>query len=137
MNSEQQRIAIAKACGWTEIIEMRLPAVWGWYGVVPKKDRMDMRQLPDYLNDLNAMHEVEQILRDQAIDAYEIHLLTLIQDGSRIADFSKYPSDCIFHATASQRAEAFLKTLGLWVEDSNEKQATTTEKTSCTQKKIE
>lgn len=54
----------------------------------------------NYCADLNAMHEAENILRGEEWDTY-VDLLadTWIQ---------------VAHATARQRAEAFLKTLGKW-----------------------
>lgn len=52
MNPEAQRIAIAKACGWTHIVFDR-----GWKST----DLGDFQaKIPDYLNDLNTMHEAEK-----------------------------------------------------------------------------
>jgi len=56
----------------------------------------------DYLNDLNAMHEAEKVLTAKQKGRYA-HLLT----GS---------CGRAWDATATQRAQAFLKTLGLWKE---------------------
>jgi hypothetical protein len=62
----------------------------------------DESSLPDYVKDLNAMHEAEEEL------------------GSYIPDFLKYLNilkeinSMSVRATAAQRAEAFLKTLKLW-----------------------
>lgn len=61
----------------------------------------------DPLNDLNAMHEAEKVL--SSFTVYSGCLEGIIQrDG---ADWC-----LIFHATAEQRAEAFLRTLKLWVD---------------------
>jgi hypothetical protein len=57
--------------------------------------------LPDYLNDLNAMHEAEKVL--------DYNQLREMEDSVSF-QFAVYP----FHATAPQRAEAFLRTLELW-----------------------
>jgi len=58
--------------------------------------------LPDYLSDLNAMHEAEKVLTGNARDAYINYLvMRSISDGD---------SHVLF-ATAAQRAEAFLRTL--------------------------
>ena len=59
--------------------------------------------IPDYLDDLNAMHEAEKVL--------DFNQLRDMEDSVSF-QFAVYP----FHATASQRAEAFLRTLGLWTE---------------------
>jgi len=57
---------------------------------------------PDYLNDLNAMHGAEKML--ECGEAYETELIRSCKDAP------------IWHATATQRAEAFLRTLNLWTE---------------------
>lgn len=64
----------------------------------------------DYPNDLNAMHEAEKILLSkQGLIPHElgVNLLTICQRDNNKA----------YYATAAQRAEAFLKTLGLWKEE--------------------
>lgn len=62
--------------------------------------------LPDYLNDLNAMHEVEKTLTDKAHEEFRLNLYDVIGDDSRL----------IVSSTAAQRAEAFLLTIGKWEE---------------------
>jgi hypothetical protein len=88
MTNKQINIAIAEACGWKE--ESFGPS---WYESVTK--------MPDYCNDLNAMHEAEKILSDQQASAYITTLCLEVQ-----------PEPKLYHATARQRAEAFLRTLG-------------------------
>jgi DNA-binding transcriptional regulator PaaX len=102
MKPEQQRIAIAEACGWRK---MEAPKELGFGASAPDKCWYFTHQLPDYLSDLNAMHEAEKILNtNQAADYCEL-LRPIICGCWRLV-----------HATAAQRAEAFLKTLGLWEE---------------------
>ena len=103
MKPEQQRIAIAEACGWTD--------VKGTKGVHPKARFKgcgyadDWIALPDYLNDLNAMHDAETVLiLDCEWATYLDRLSVIVAEGSLV------------HATAAQRAEAFLKTIGKWEE---------------------
>lgn len=96
MKPELQRIRIAKACGFDEShwLELGGGIVFGTSG-----------SLPDYPNDLNAMHEAEVVIIKSgytAIRTYE----DLLQ--KQIAN--------IIFATAAQRAEAFLRTLNLWEE---------------------
>lgn len=96
MNPEQQRIAIAEACGWK-------PAPRGRWKLNERVERFR----PDYLNDLNAMHEAEKdlILKQQMLYQSMIGKVT----GNKCpALFGQ------IHTTAAQRAEAFLKTLNLW-----------------------
>jgi hypothetical protein len=59
---------------------------------------------PDYLNDLNAMHEAETVLNPEQLSEYYIQLAS--------AMFRP------FRASAAQRAEALLRTLGKWKEAS-------------------
>jgi hypothetical protein len=55
----------------------------------------------DYCSDLNAMHEAEKML--------DFNQLRDMEDSVSFR-FAVLP----FHATAAQRAEAFLRTLGKW-----------------------
>lgn len=70
MNLEAQRIAIGEICGFT---------LDQWKDMLKEKGIIGYRRnnlyysvLPDYLNDLNAMHEAEKVLTyDQHIDYME------------------------------------------------------------------
>lgn len=88
MTTEAKRIAIAKACGWAHA------------DVEPFAH-------PDYLNDLNAMHEAEKVaIRGHRDMEYRETLERVCNEGYA----------AIVHATAAQRAEAFGRTLNLWTE---------------------
>ena len=89
MTPEKQRIAIATACGWTDT-----QIIDGKYG---------QTDVPDYLNDLNACHEMEKTLRP--ITAARYH--QLIQTRIKSCDLA-------IGATSSLRCEAFLRVKGLW-----------------------
>lgn len=102
MTPEAQRIAIAEACGWKRAFEN--PG-WRWC-----RDG-EFASLPDYPNDLNAMHEAEARLTDEQQPLYFDWLS--ITSGARIGESPLY-AFTIATSTAAQRAEAFLKTLGLW-----------------------
>jgi len=71
----------------------------------------------DYCNDLNAMHEAEEIIiREAKENDYWFYLG--IQTGmpqSQSDRFKIHYFDAV-RATARQRAEAFLRTLGKWEE---------------------
>jgi hypothetical protein len=101
MKPEEQRIAIAEACGWHDIGE---PA---WNGrVLGRLGRGPLENIPDYLNDLNAMHEAVETLR--GLDGpqwFDFQRTLMIECGSWM--------NCI-QSSAARRAEAFLKTLNLW-----------------------
>ena len=115
MNSEQQRIAIAEACEWKEIraevdwLPKELFGIFTWphpTNAEKIKYFINRKPIPDYLNDLNAMHEAEKVLEGGMRSKYDAEL-TLI--CSRDYNF-------IWESTASQRAEAFLRTIGKWEE---------------------
>jgi hypothetical protein len=109
MKPEQQRIAIAEACGWTETEAWldgrrcfeRAESNSGW----------DFDSLPDYLNDLNAMHEAEETLQESQRVTYSNELYDLAVEHQLKTGKWSYLS-----MTAAQRAEAFLRTIGKWEE---------------------
>ena len=84
MNEQEQRIAIARH--------------------LHPHARMAAMNTPDYCNDLNAMHEAEKVICRKgkgqiAMYVHELHEIKV---------------SWLFLATAAQRAEAFLKTIGKW-----------------------
>jgi hypothetical protein len=104
MKPEEQRIAIAKACGWLvtdngENGRVMMGSRHGW------KPGFKPDPLPDYLNDLNAMHEAKKTLTDEQRPIYWRTLYDVCKT-------TEWP----FNAEAYQEAEAFLKTLNLWKE---------------------
>jgi hypothetical protein len=110
MNKEKQRIAIAEACGWTQIEPCTCcDGVSRGYQPTPGAHK---KHLPDYLNDLNAMHEAETVLsrgenynQTGGFGRYKTALAEVCDE--------QHPID----ATATQRAEAFLRTIGKWEDD--------------------
>ena len=90
MTNEEINIAIAEACGYKT--GYRDPEAW--------------HPLPDFLNDLNDMHNAEKVLVRLQWVSYLRRLQTLCDESVT------WP----IHATAAQRAEAFLKTIGKWKE---------------------
>ena len=94
MSEEEINIAIAEACGWTT----KHKGLW--------VERLQTyAALPDYLNDLNAMHDAEKVLTNEQLEVY-CNILHKPNHGVYWA----------IHATASQRAEAFVRTIGKWKE---------------------
>jgi hypothetical protein len=92
MTNEQINIAIAEACGWKE--EEFGPS---WYQSYTK--------MPNFCNDLNAMHEAEKRMRNGDWTRYCQYLA---EYGGGTVRFVSV------HATAPNRAEAFLRTIGKW-----------------------
>jgi len=99
MTRQQMNEAIATAIGWKH------NEIEWWIG-----DGNDSQwEAPDFCGDLNAMHGA---------------LLTLTPDqwvlfGRHLKAFP------VFLATAEEHAEAFLRTLGLYTDDSNDHNETT------------
>lgn len=120
MTPEAQRIAIAQACGWEPCEPKKMPGTKAaWLGITHAFRKngayyRGLNSIPNYLNDLNAMHEAELSLdwpqkeKFRSILANKFH--TLDDEGWALAHSKA------IHATAAQRAEAFLRTLNLWTE---------------------
>jgi hypothetical protein len=115
VSPEKQRIAIAEACGWT--LCRADNKTWR----TPEQKAKNLELLghengpwsfessgpPNYLNDLNAIHEAEKTLPQDLRARWMIELCKLTEDSFWSTT----------RATAAQRAEAFLRTLNLWTDD--------------------
>ncbi len=128
MKPEQQRIAIAEACGWK--IENYGPAGYKtlyWRlrrpnGTIRVEDCTGEEwsraifglMTPDYLNDLNAMHEAEKALSEKQQVWYLQKLMQVRFRTHADSGMIACMADKLAFATASQRAEAFLRTIGKW-----------------------
>ncbi len=114
MKPETQRIAIAEACGWTEI--RYVGEEFGLEGTSP--DGVDMTALPNYTGNLNAMHDAWHTLgsKQKRFAFHEQLRRAVIQAGGHASSTSGDIDCCCENATAAQRAEAFLRSLGLWKE---------------------
>jgi hypothetical protein len=97
MKPEQQRIAIAEARGIVSKDQ---------WGPLYKTTRGVLRGCPDYCNDLNAMQEVERAMNNNDWWKFVEYLTNICGGGIALG----------VSATAAQRAEAFLKTVGKWEE---------------------
>ena len=97
MTDQQINEAIAEACGWR-----KEDGVYMW--TINKLD-CTCPELWDWCNDLNAMHDAEKFLRDANL---------LFEYGMHITNSHHY--EYLLRATARERAEAFLRTLGKWEE---------------------
>lgn len=111
MNQQEQREAIAEAYGWQYLSDycyehasfMGSKAYGeGWKS--PKTGKV-YEEVPNYLKDLNAMHEVESSLNNNQKWDYLARLHEIM---------GTYHTAELVFATAAQRAEAFLKTIGKW-----------------------
>jgi hypothetical protein len=110
MNKEKQRIAIAEAIGWTVINDTLCHVTPDRNG---EPEIEPIARLPDYLSDLNSMHEAEKMMTKDQWLWYTVNLLLAAKDGSFVIDINM---KTVAHASAAQRAEAFLRTIGKWEE---------------------
>lgn len=94
MTPEAQRIAIGDAC--PRAVRKTVTVITG-YGFDEEEVTIDP------LTDLNAMHVAEKVLTSGQRQAYGLQI-------AKLCDRSTW------HATAAQRAEAFLRTLSKWTD---------------------
>jgi hypothetical protein len=113
MTPEAQRIAIAEACGYR-----RKEPNWNrWLKPDGQYEAYGIAGLPNYLSDLNAMHEAEKILTtDEQRISFMQNLRNVTSGHAKNFDYYNIVEVWnMLSATAPQRAEAFLRTLGKWV----------------------
>lgn len=125
MTKEEIRIACAEACG---LIMVKLPfnpnkvkvghnGDWfspeaGQWIVKNFKSWASPKIIPNYPEDLNACHEMEEGLTKEQRLAFLLHLGEIVIRGKVLGEkFRNWPR---VHATAAQRCEAFLRTIGKW-----------------------
>jgi hypothetical protein len=121
LTPEQKRIAIAEACGW----RIASTTKYAWIVINPMNmevawsscdgemnDKPSSDYLPDYLNDLNAMHEAMRVLTDDIREVFSSHLRRIwaFNYNARCGSFPSH--DDSRNATAAQRADAFLLATG-------------------------
>ena len=104
MTQEQKRIKLANYAGWHERPEphgSHNATAW-WHN----QDRYPsyLMPVPDYFNDLNAVHELEKVLLGDDIETWLTYDKYLAEGDTKFT----------WHTTATQRAEALGKTLNLW-----------------------
>lgn len=106
MSPRAQRIAIAEVCGYYQFVTY-MGDTWARIGPISQEI------IPNYLNDLNAMHEAETVLTPAQSERYAEFMLDVMEIPTPFIGTAR----CAYltmHATAAQRAEAFLRTLNLW-----------------------
>lgn len=94
LTPEKQRIKIAELCGYRWLADVHTTINYAFLN-----DAEEMSRVPDYLNDLNAMHEVENTMPEHKWNIYDDILETIVDAGF------------IWNATAAERAEAFVLTM--------------------------
>lgn len=118
MNKLKQRIKIAEVCGYR--MEKTKDGMFlydpngNYKGQLGYSFESLEDFLPEYLEDLNDMHEAEMKLTVDQCWKYNAELQKL--NGTYAGMGSGYVDEWPWHSSASKRAEAFLKTLNLWEE---------------------
>ena len=121
MNPKDQDIAVAKACGLIEPLGCDDDNDCINECLEAYNERVAAMILPSYGTDLNAMHEAEKLLTPDQEEIYVDQLSAAImtdayENEPRYLKSHLGSADSIYRATAAQRREAFLRTLGLWKE---------------------
>lgn len=109
MTPEQQRVTILEAIGWTDLSRTGRRGDDGPLGALrgTSPDMKKYQIAPNPLVNLNAMHEAEKALpEDKRLDYW----LEISKNSPRADKGYWY----LVHATAAQRAEAFLRAVGRW-----------------------
>ncbi len=128
MSDAEIRIAIAEALGWMDIYRCGKSlkrnnegSVHGKYfaGTQDKPSinyGREYQMIPDYPGDLNAMHEAEKAAfgSSNLWQKFVFELLE-ISGGSGLSELDGLC--CLVQSTARQRAEAFLRTIGKWKDE--------------------
>lgn len=119
MKPEEQIIAIAEACGWTECVYVE--SIGLAKGFPPLNNTPSygtyengMAQLPDYLNDLNAMHKAEQTLWEKDWTSRHDFVDKLARIISPTHGYHQQSGIDLLDATAAQRAEALSAVINQW-----------------------
>lgn len=126
MTKEEQRVAIAKACGWKAEKENDLD--WGYVAKHPSRrfptylystpEEALLNDAPDFLTDLNACREAWLTLNTVERSRYAEELAWIVlhaaNDPKQEFVFSRCSLSLFANATAAQRCEAFLRTKGFW-----------------------
>lgn len=127
MTEEQINIAIAEACGWScikerteEHVDLDSRTVTHITGISGYPKGWDsLNYLPDYVNDLNAMHEAE---RSNEMHFDQRWAETIVEIAHRESVMNLDRTDgwdwilIVARLKPAQRAEAFLRTIGKWEE---------------------
>ena len=117
LTPEEQRIKVAELMGWKLGNMFTGNSVTIWTATSPKgttlaipytsREELSKDALPDYLNDLNAMHECMLLVRNLGLfTQYYGHLSDTLTD--RRVDFSAWEEQ---NSSAEVRAEAFVLTM--------------------------
>lgn len=112
MSDQEINIAIAEVVGWKDL-EIEDFSEYGvpCFILMGSNNTGTRLMPPDYCNDLNAMHEAEKVLVEMGVNKWWTYAGHILRHNP-----SPFGAETAIHATARQRAEAFLRTIGKWKE---------------------
>lgn len=113
MTNEEINIAIAESLGWTKIVVNEIRIVGAPPKCPPPYDEYGLL-VPNYAADLNACHEIEKTLDEML--AVHIRGVGVCTKAEIYYDMLGGLCDQPVRATARQRCEAYLRTIGKWKE---------------------
>jgi hypothetical protein len=109
LTPEEQRIKVAELAGCTGIVKDTISRTLIAFMPSVKGGRC---RLPDYLNDLNAMHEAEKLLTGKQYKVWNETLEEIVSENHRRTGYKiEWELFRQRSATAAQRAEAFVLTM--------------------------
>ncbi len=125
MNNQEQNEAIARACGLERLAKFRrqtrrgAPDSNGRVTMYCEEDHggaSTWAPIPNYVGDLNAIHRATSVLSPDDQDNFAEQLSALVLENPHHAwwDLNCNEVAHVANATATQRAEAVLRTLNLW-----------------------
>lgn len=129
MTDQEINVAIAEACGWqrwksspeSKVVSLRKPtpsqqSYWLSCGNFITTEHVTNSQgIPDYCNDLNAMHAATTTLFKSHPGYYNRSFVSELQDvmgWCQDGMLDKRQACDLINATARQRAEAFMEIIG-------------------------
>lgn len=116
MTKEQINIAIAESLGWSIFHRNDKGEIKSWKhpdGSIWQEPWVPLR----FTEDLNAMHEAWCSLTLWQHQAFRHELQAVIAYAQEDEEPHKGPCHSVCNATALQRAEAYLRTIGKWKDE--------------------
>jgi hypothetical protein len=98
MTDTEINVAIAKLTGWQDQADKYPCGEWG--------------AMPNYCGSLDAMHNAENLMLAKDPSLRQSYQLLLIEVCDEDPDFQRH----YWNSTACQRAEAFLRVHGKWID---------------------
>lgn len=124
MTPEKQRIAIGEFCGWKRVVtETQVLKLRATQWTMPDGTKAHPHEvsgdglgyLPDYPNDLNAMHEAVATAPEEVKHTYAVILAGMLWKPEQTRGWLDWRNTlAVSEASAAQRSEALLRTISKW-----------------------